>query len=147
MGSSGVGGHWDVKGIGVMHAVAAAQLASSGQRPTREVIVVMVGDEEAGGDEGARWLLEEHADLVGFGDGRPAPEVIGEGAYGVTGLLGRPVVPIAMGEKTAVWFDVVAKGDSGVRRPAAPAAGIGEPCCDPRGHRRVRHATRAPRHA
>lgn len=106
-------GTLDMKGISVMHAVAAARLAASGQQPAREVIVVMVADEEAGGDEGAQWLLDEHATLVGFGDGRPPPEVIGEGAYGVTGLLERPVIPIAMGEKTAVWFDVLAEGDSG----------------------------------
>ena len=106
-------GALDMKGIAVMHAVAAAELVRSGHAPSREVIVVMVGDEEAGGDEGARWLLDEHADLVGFGNGRPAPEVIGEGAYGVSGVLARPVVPIASGEKTAVWFEVVATGESG----------------------------------
>lgn len=106
-------GALDMKGISVMHAVAAAQLARSGRRPAREVIVVMVADEEAGGDEGARWLLDGHAEHVGFGPGRPPPEVIGEGAYGLSGVLPHPVIPIAMGEKTAVLFDLVATGDSG----------------------------------
>ena len=106
-------GALDMKGIAVMHAVATARLAASTRRPTREVIVVVAADEETGGDEGARWLLDEHADLVGFDHGRPPPEVIGEGAYGVAGLLDRPVVPIAVGEKTAVWFDVVAEGRPG----------------------------------
>lgn len=106
-------GALDMKGIAVMHATAAAELARSTHAPTREVVVVVVADEEAGGDEGARWLLDEHADLLGFGDGRPPPEVIGEGAYGVSGVLGAPVIPIALGEKTAVWFEVVATGDSG----------------------------------
>ena len=106
-------GALDMKGISVMHAVAAAALVRAGHTPAREVIVVMVADEEAGGDEGARWLLDEHAALVGFDDGRPPPEVIGEGAYGVSGMLPRPVIPIALGEKTAVWFEVMAKGESG----------------------------------
>jgi acetylornithine deacetylase/succinyl-diaminopimelate desuccinylase-like protein len=96
-----------------MHAVAAADLVRAGRTPEREVIVVVVADEEAGGDEGAHWLLDEHASLVGFGDGRPPPEVIGEGAYGISGVLGRPVIPVALGEKTAVWFEVLAEGDSG----------------------------------
>lgn len=106
-------GALDMKGITVMHAAAAAELARSTRAPTREVIVVVAADEEAGGDEGARWLLDEHADLLGFGDGRPPPEVLGEGAYGVSGMLAAPVIPIALGEKTAVWFEVIASGDSG----------------------------------
>jgi acetylornithine deacetylase/succinyl-diaminopimelate desuccinylase-like protein len=106
-------GALDMKGISVMHAVAASDLVRSARTVGREVIVVVVADEEAGGDEGARWLLDEHASLVGFGDGRPPPEVIGEGAYGISGVLDRPVIPVALGEKTAVWFEVLAEGDSG----------------------------------
>ena len=106
-------GALDMKSIAVMHAIAVAQLARSGHTPTREVILVMVADEEAGGGEGARWLLDEHAGRIGFDNERPAPEVLGEGAYGLSGVLDWPVIPIALGEKTAVWFDVVAKGSPG----------------------------------
>ena len=106
-------GALDMKSIAVMHAVAAAELARSGRAPTREVVVVVVADEEAGGSQGARWLLDEHAERVGFGERRPAPEVIGEGAYGLSGMLDRPVIPIALGEKTALFFDLVAEGDPG----------------------------------
>jgi acetylornithine deacetylase/succinyl-diaminopimelate desuccinylase-like protein len=106
-------GALDMKSIAVMHAAAAAELARSGHTPAREVIVVMVADEEAGGGEGAHWLLDEHAARVGFGDRRPPPEVLGEGAYGLSGMLERLVIPIALGEKTAVSLDVIAKGDPG----------------------------------
>ena len=106
-------GALDMKSIAVMHAVAVAELARSDRPPSREVILVMAADEEAGGTEGARWLVEEHADNVGFGEGRPQPEVVTEGAYGLTGMLDRPVMPIALGEKTAVWFDLVTRGDPG----------------------------------
>ena len=106
-------GALDMKSIAVMHAAAVAELARSDQDPAREVIVIMAADEESGGGEGARWLVDEHPDRIGFGDGRPPPEVLGEGAYGLTGLLPRPVMPIAVGEKTAVWFDVIAKGGPG----------------------------------
>jgi acetylornithine deacetylase/succinyl-diaminopimelate desuccinylase-like protein len=105
-------GALDMKSISVMHAVAAADLARSGHTPSREVIVVVAADEETGGGEGGRWLLDDHATRVGFGNG-PPPEVLGEGAYGLTGMLERPVIPIALGEKTAVWFDVIAEGDPG----------------------------------
>ena len=106
-------GALDMKGLTLMHAIATAELARSGRTPKREVIVVVVADEEAGGDEGARWLLDDHGDQVGFGDSRPPPEVLGEGGYGITGMLERPVIPIAVGEKIAVWFDVIAHGTSG----------------------------------
>jgi acetylornithine deacetylase/succinyl-diaminopimelate desuccinylase-like protein len=106
-------GALDMKSIAVMHAVAAGELARSGHTPTREVIVVVAPDEEAGGDEGARWLLDDHAARVGFGDRRPPPEVLGEGAYGLTGMLKRPVIPIVLGEKTIVSFDVIAQGAPG----------------------------------
>jgi acetylornithine deacetylase/succinyl-diaminopimelate desuccinylase-like protein len=58
-------GALDMKSIAVMHAVAVAELAGSKRAPTREVILVMAADEEAGGGEGARWLVEEHSDRVG----------------------------------------------------------------------------------
>lgn len=105
-------GALDMKSITVMHAVAAGRLAATGT-PTREVIIAVLGDEEAGGDEGARWLLDEHPELVGFGDRRPAPEVISEGAYGLDAGLAHPIIPIALGEKTAVWFDIIASGEPG----------------------------------
>lgn len=58
-----------MKGITVMHAVAAAQLAACGAAPEREVIVALVGDEEAGGDEGARWLLAPLGAMTAIGWG------------------------------------------------------------------------------
>lgn len=106
-------GALDMKGIAVMHAVAAAELARSGLAPAREVVVVMLADEEAGGDQGGHWLLDGHAARLGFGDGRTPPEVLGEGGYGISGVLERAVIPIAVGEKTAVWFDVITEGDAG----------------------------------
>lgn len=106
-------GTLDMKGIAVMHAVAAAELARTGRPRSREVIVVVAADEEAGGAEGARWLVEEHASLVGLGDRRPPPEVLSEGSYGLTGVLREPVVPIAVGEKTAVWLEIECVGESG----------------------------------
>jgi acetylornithine deacetylase/succinyl-diaminopimelate desuccinylase-like protein len=106
-------GALDMKSIAVMHAVAAIELARSGATPTREVIVVAVADEEAGGEHGARWLVEAHPERVGLGDGRPPPEVVGEGGYGLSGVIDRPIVPIVLGEKTAVWLRLIARGDPG----------------------------------
>ena len=106
-------GALDMKGIAVMHAIAAIELADSGATPTREVIVAAVADEEAGGEQGAAWLARERPEVFGFGDERPPPEVLGEGAFGLSNVIDRPVMPVAFGEKTAVWMDLIASGDPG----------------------------------
>src|SRR5918996_414325 len=105
-------GTLDMKGITAMHATAAKELAAAGTSPAREVLVIAVADEEAGGVHGARWLIEEHPGAVGFGDGL-APEVLGEGAFGLSGLLDRPVMPVARGEKSVVWIELEATGRPG----------------------------------
>jgi acetylornithine deacetylase/succinyl-diaminopimelate desuccinylase-like protein len=105
-------GTLDMKGITAMHATAATELVSSGATPTREVIVVAVADEEAGGVHGARWLIDEHPRKVGFHDGS-APHALGEGAFGISGILDRPVIPVARGEKSVVWIDLEATGKPG----------------------------------
>jgi acetylornithine deacetylase/succinyl-diaminopimelate desuccinylase-like protein len=106
-------GALDMKAIAAMHVEAAAAVVRDAATVAREVIVVAVADEEAGGSEGAAWLTREHAEGLGFGDDRPAPEVLGEGAFGLQDIVDRPVMPVAFGEKTAVWLDVTAHGDPG----------------------------------
>src|SRR5918992_754827 len=105
-------GTLDMKGITAMHATAAQELTAADTSPTREVLVVAVADEEAGGVHGARWLIEEHPGAVGFHDGS-MPEVLGEGAFGLSGLLDRPVMPVARGEKAVVWMNLEATGRPG----------------------------------
>lgn len=106
-------GALDMKSIAVMHAEAAAAVVQSSGTPARELIVVAVADEEAGGVEGAEWLLESHPEAVGLGDGRPPPEVLGEGGFGLSGVIDAPVMPIVLGEKTALWLRLTAEGDPG----------------------------------
>jgi acetylornithine deacetylase/succinyl-diaminopimelate desuccinylase-like protein len=105
-------GTLDMKGITAMHVGAVKELATSDATPSREVLVVAVADEEAGGVHGARWLLEEHPGKVGFRDGL-APDVLGEGAFGLSGVLDRPVMPVARGEKSALWIELRATGEPG----------------------------------
>lgn len=105
-------GTLDMKGVIALHVAAVAALA--GRPLRREVIVCAVADEEAGGSEGAAFLLERYPQELGFGDGRPAPEVIGEGGFGVDGVLsGRAVIPVIRGEKQALWLKVTARGEPG----------------------------------
>lgn len=106
-------GALDMKSIAVMHAAAVAAALESGITPTREVILMSVADEEAGGVHGAASVLEEVPERAGFAPGRPPPEALGEGAFGVTGVLDRPLMPIVVGEKSVLWLNLHAKGDPG----------------------------------
>ncbi|HJR45266.1 MAG TPA: M20/M25/M40 family metallo-hydrolase [Actinomycetota bacterium] len=106
-------GALDMKGIAVMHVAAVAALAGSDEAGRREVIVASFADEEAGGAHGARSVLGEVPDALGFGDGRPAPDALGEGAFGLSGILDRPLMPVVVGEKSALWLELEARGDPG----------------------------------
>ena len=106
-------GALDMKGIVVMHAAALAAVASADEVPRREVILLSFADEEAGGHEGAESLLRDIPERAGFGDGRPVPEALGEGAFGLSGILDRPVMPVVVAEKSVLWLDLVASGDPG----------------------------------
>lgn len=113
------GGHlWgrgalDMKGIVVMHAAAIAALARSQSAGRREVIFVSFADEEAGGEQGAAAMLRDKPDALGFGEQRPPPEALGEGAFGLSDILDQPLMPIVVGEKAAVWLDLEARGEPG----------------------------------
>jgi acetylornithine deacetylase/succinyl-diaminopimelate desuccinylase-like protein len=106
-------GTLDMKGVAVMHTEAVVALVSRDREPDREVIVVAVADEEAGGGEGAGWLVADHGDRVGFTDGRPRPEVLGEGGFGLSGILARPLMPIILGEKAPLHIRARATGSPG----------------------------------
>jgi acetylornithine deacetylase/succinyl-diaminopimelate desuccinylase-like protein len=106
-------GALDMKGVAVLHAEAVAALAASGASPAREVLVVAVADEEAGGAEGAKWLVDERPGLVGLREGSPPPEVLGEGGFGLSGVLERPVMPIVRGEKAPLGVRARATGTPG----------------------------------
>lgn len=106
-------GTLDMKGVAALHVAAVGALTTQAAEVRREVIVVATADEEAGGAEGARWLVDEHPELVGFRDGSPPPEVVSEGGFGVTGILDRPVMPIVLGEKWPLVVRARAGGDPG----------------------------------
>ncbi|WCB96970.1 hypothetical protein DSM104299_05740 [Baekduia alba] len=58
-------GAQDMKSQTAAEAAAALVLAESGWRPARgDLLVIVVVDEETGGEEGAIWLTENHPELV-----------------------------------------------------------------------------------
>ncbi|MGH3051148.1 MAG: M20/M25/M40 family metallo-hydrolase, partial [Gaiellaceae bacterium] len=101
-------GALDMKG-GVAMLVDAFLRAARGElRPRGDLILCVLSDEEAGGDFGAKFLVEEHAELF---DG--VRHALGEfgGFSQVVG--GRRIYPIQVAEKQICWLRAVVRGPGG----------------------------------
>jgi acetylornithine deacetylase/succinyl-diaminopimelate desuccinylase-like protein len=101
-------GTLDTKGLGIMHLLALQRLVEAGDTFRRPVIFLAVSDEETGGSQGMRWLVEHHLDEL-----RPA-WVWDEGGGGFKGLLGdRSMFGISVAEKKIQHLRLVAAGQPG----------------------------------
>ncbi len=84
----------DLKGLGIAHLIIFTLLHRRRVALQRDVILLVVADEEAGGRYGARWLLENRPSLFSGG------LVLGEGGFSVSSLWhGQDVHAIAVAEK------------------------------------------------
>jgi acetylornithine deacetylase/succinyl-diaminopimelate desuccinylase-like protein len=101
-------GTLDTKNLGVMHLLALDRLVHQGVTFKRPIIFLAVPDEETGGSQGMRWLVENHLDELD-------PEwVWDEGGGGFTGLMGdSPVFGIAVAEKQVQHLQLIATGEPG----------------------------------
>jgi len=97
----------DMKGTAAVHATLMRLLKRSRIPLRRDVILLAVADEEAGGT-GARSIAENHQDLI-----RGAEFLLNEGdvAYVKDGRLQQYGVDVM--EKAALWLRVTAKGAAG----------------------------------
>lgn len=101
-------GTLDTKGLGVMHLLALERLTREGHTFRRPVIFLAVSDEETGGSQGMRWLVDHHLEALS-----PA-WVWDEGGGGFKGLLGdRAMFGIAVAEKQIQHLRLVATGQPG----------------------------------
>jgi acetylornithine deacetylase/succinyl-diaminopimelate desuccinylase-like protein len=101
-------GALDMKG-GVAMLVDAFLRAARGElRPRGDLILCVVADEENGGDFGARFLAEQHADLF-----EGVKHALGEFG-GFSQLVGgRRIYPIQVAEKQISWLRAVVRGPGG----------------------------------
>jgi acetylornithine deacetylase/succinyl-diaminopimelate desuccinylase-like protein len=116
-------GALDMKG-GVAMLVDAFLRAARGElQPRGDLILCVLSDEEAGGELGARFLVEEHA-----GEFEGVHHALGEfGGVRIT-LGGRAFYPIQVAEKQICWLRGVVHGPGGhgaigVRRSAMGRTG------------------------
>ncbi len=101
-------GALDMKSQTAAEVVAAASLARAGWRPARgELLVVVVCDEETGGDEGAIWLTQTHPEKV------RCDFLINEGGGTVIPYDGRRVYGVCVAEKGVFRFTLTTEGVAG----------------------------------
>ncbi|HEY7789947.1 MAG TPA: M20/M25/M40 family metallo-hydrolase [Vicinamibacterales bacterium] len=102
-------GAMDMKGFGTIQLYALIALKRAGVHLTRDIIMVSEPDEETGGQDGARWMIEHHFDELN-------PEyVLDEGGFGSRDLYspGKLVFGISVEEKRLIWLKITATGTSG----------------------------------
>ena len=100
-------GSIDDKAMAAIFVALAIEMAREKTPLRRDLIVALTADEEGGGDNGARWLVEEHRELVDAG------LVINEGGHAAL-RGGKPLyTALQAAEKTPMNFELVARDSGG----------------------------------
>ena len=103
----------DMKNMAAMELAVMIALKRSGAELRRDVIFAAVADEEAGGEHGARGLVERRPELFGDAQGRPASAALNEvGGYSIS-IGGRRFYTIQVAEKGIVWTRLRTSGPPG----------------------------------
>ena len=97
----------DMKHMAVMSTVVLGRLAAEKRSLGRDVIFAGIADEEAGCDQGSRWLVDYHPDRV------RAEYALGEAGGFTHHFGGRALYPVQVAEKGAVWMTLKARGTPG----------------------------------
>jgi acetylornithine deacetylase/succinyl-diaminopimelate desuccinylase-like protein len=101
-------GALDMKDMDAMMLAVVRQRLAEGRRPSRDIVLAFLADEEAGGTWGARFLVEQHPDLF-----EGVTEAIGEvGGFSAT-IGGRRLYLIQTAEKGMAWLKLTARGTAG----------------------------------
>jgi acetylornithine deacetylase/succinyl-diaminopimelate desuccinylase-like protein len=121
----------DMKDMDAMTLALVRDWARTGRKPARDIVLAFVSDEEAGGRQGAHYLVDNHAEL--FAD---CTEAISEvGGFSVSLDEGTRLYLIQTAEKGINWLRLRAAGrpghgslvhdDNAVTRLAAAVSRIG----------------------
>ncbi|MBN1433369.1 M20/M25/M40 family metallo-hydrolase [Candidatus Fermentibacterales bacterium] len=101
-------GTLDMKGGLTMMITALLKARAEGFVPAGDIILAVLSDEEAGGDDGARFLADSHP-----GEFENVRYAVGEvGGYSTT-VEGRRFYPVQVTEKQVCWLRTVLEGPGG----------------------------------
>jgi acetylornithine deacetylase/succinyl-diaminopimelate desuccinylase-like protein len=99
----------DMKDMDAMTLALVRAWRRAGRQPPRDLVVAFVADEEAGGRKGARWLVDNHAELF-----EGCTEAISEvGGFSVTLGQDLRLYPIQTAEKGLAWLRLRASAKPG----------------------------------
>src|SRR3954447_3514547 len=101
-------GALDMKDQVASEIAAGVALAEAGWRPeSGELMIVVTADEEAGATVGAKWLCEEHPDVV------RCDYVVNEGGGQLLDANGKRVYGVCVAEKGVFRFTITSHGRAG----------------------------------
>ncbi|HET9898937.1 MAG TPA: M20/M25/M40 family metallo-hydrolase [Streptosporangiaceae bacterium] len=98
----------DMKDMDAMMLAVIRQRLRQGRKPPRDIVLAFLADEEAGGDHGAGWLVENHPGLF-----EGVTEAIGEVGGFSTVIGGQRLYLLQTAEKGIAWMRLTARGTAG----------------------------------
>ncbi len=98
----------DMKDMDAMMLAVVRQRLREGRKPPRDITLAFLADEEAGGNHGASWLVDNHPELF---DG--VTEGIGEVGGFSTVIGGQRLYLLQTAEKGMAWLRLLARGRAG----------------------------------
>jgi acetylornithine deacetylase/succinyl-diaminopimelate desuccinylase-like protein len=98
-----------MKDMDAMILSVVRNLARTGQKPPRDVVLAFLADEEAGGGKGAHYLVDNRPDLF-----EGCTEAVSEvGGFSVTVAENQRLYLIQTAEKGMAWMRLTARGRAG----------------------------------
>ena len=99
----------DMKDTDAMILSLARHWARTGERPARDLVILLLPDEEAGGRHGSHWLVDNRPDMFAG-----VEEAVGEvGGFSLTVAENRRLYLIQTAEKGIAWMRLIAQGTAG----------------------------------
>ena len=112
-------GALDTKTLGVVELEAFLALHRAKVPLERDVIFIATGDEEAGGNFGAGWLVKNHPEAF-----KGAGLLLNEGGDGTLGDDGKIQFAIEVTQKTPLWLKLTSVGKPGHGSTPPPASAV-----------------------
>jgi acetylornithine deacetylase/succinyl-diaminopimelate desuccinylase-like protein len=97
----------DMKGMVAMELATFLQIARARPKLRRDLVLLVLADEEAGMDHGSKWMVENEPDAIRAG------WCLNEVGAFSTKIGERTLYPIGVAEKGFAWIELISRGQPG----------------------------------